>query len=132
MSPSACAAAVTAAELTRSETEQVALRYRLSSGVRPVAPIQIRAQFRLLVDLVMGEAGLYAPDLAALALKQTEGDTDEAVVVLRATRQTLERRHVSQLLDTRGCGWSAGFHRPSGRYRAGKFSVPPSTIPNVC
>jgi alpha-D-ribose 1-methylphosphonate 5-triphosphate synthase subunit PhnI len=102
MSPSASAAAVTAAELTRSETEQVALRYRLSSGVRPLAPIQIRAQFRLLVDLVMGEAGLYAPDLAALALKQTEGDTDEAVVVLRATRQTLERRHVSQLLDTRG------------------------------
>lgn len=28
-----------------------------------------------------------------------------------------------------GCGGSAGFRRPSGRYRAGKFSVPPSTIP---
>ncbi len=44
-----------------------------------------------LVDRVMGEGSLYAPDLAALALAQTGGDIYEAVLMLRAYRSTQPR-----------------------------------------
>jgi alpha-D-ribose 1-methylphosphonate 5-triphosphate synthase subunit PhnI len=44
-----------------------------------------------LVDRVMGEASLYAPDLAALAIAQTGGDLYEAVLLLRAYRSTQPR-----------------------------------------
>lgn len=44
-----------------------------------------------LVDRVMGEASLYAPDLAALALAQTGGDLYEAVLLLRSWRTTQPR-----------------------------------------
>ena len=40
---------------------------------------------------MQGEAGLYAPRLAALAVKQAQGDTVEAAFLLRAYRSTLER-----------------------------------------
>jgi alpha-D-ribose 1-methylphosphonate 5-triphosphate synthase subunit PhnI len=46
---------------------------------------------RAAVDRVMGEAGLWAPDLAARALAQAEGDVIEAAHLLRATRSTLPR-----------------------------------------
>jgi alpha-D-ribose 1-methylphosphonate 5-triphosphate synthase subunit PhnI len=39
----------------------------------------------------MGEGSLYAPELAALALAQTGGDTYEAVLLLRAYRSTQPR-----------------------------------------
>ena len=48
----------------------------------------------------MGEASLYAPRLAALALKQAQGSPDEAVFLLRAFRSTLERPYVSRPVDT--------------------------------
>lgn len=44
-----------------------------------------------LVDRVMGEASLYAPELAALALAQAGGDLYEAVLLLRAYRSTQPR-----------------------------------------
>ena len=44
-----------------------------------------------LVDRVMGEGSLYAPELAALALAQTGGDLYEAVLLLRAYRSTQPR-----------------------------------------
>jgi alpha-D-ribose 1-methylphosphonate 5-triphosphate synthase subunit PhnI len=44
-----------------------------------------------LVDRVMGEGSLYAPELAALALAQTGGDLYEAVLILRAYRATQPR-----------------------------------------
>lgn len=50
---------------------------------------QIADQLSFLVDRVMGEGGLYAPGLAALAVKQAEGDTLEAAFYLRAYRTTL-------------------------------------------
>jgi alpha-D-ribose 1-methylphosphonate 5-triphosphate synthase subunit PhnI len=40
---------------------------------------------------VMGEGSLYAPDLAALAIAQAEGDPIEAAFLLRAYRSTLPR-----------------------------------------
>lgn len=52
---------------------------------------QVRHQLGLAVDLVMGEAGLYAPDLAAAALQQAEGDLHEAAFLLRAFATTLPR-----------------------------------------
>lgn len=52
---------------------------------------QIQEQLYLLVDRVMGEGALYAPDLAALAVKQSAGDTLEASFMLRAYRTTLPR-----------------------------------------
>ena len=52
---------------------------------------QLREQLGLLVDRVMAEASLYDPDLAALALKQAQGDAIEAVFLLRAYRTTLPR-----------------------------------------
>lgn len=61
---------------------------------------QIEGMFPELVDQVMGEASLYAPRLAALALKQAQGSPDEAVFLLRAFRSTLERPYVSRPIDT--------------------------------
>ena len=52
---------------------------------------QIRDQMRLAVDRVLSEGSLYAPDYAALALKQAEGDTLEAAFILRAYRSSLPR-----------------------------------------
>jgi alpha-D-ribose 1-methylphosphonate 5-triphosphate synthase subunit PhnI len=43
------------------------------------------------VDRIMGEGGLFAPDLAAVAITQAEGDMDEAALLLRAYRSTLPR-----------------------------------------
>ncbi|MDZ4765890.1 MAG: carbon-phosphorus lyase complex subunit PhnI [Chloroflexota bacterium] len=44
-----------------------------------------------LVDRVMGEASLYAPELASLAIAQSGGDLYEAVLLLRAYRSTQPR-----------------------------------------
>lgn len=55
----------------------------------------IKENLGQLCDKVMGEAGLYALDYAALALKQCEGNVEEAVFLLRAYRSTLERTHYS-------------------------------------
>ncbi len=51
----------------------------------------IRQQLPFLLDKVMGEGSLYAPELAALALAQTGGDVYEAVLLLRAYRSTQPR-----------------------------------------
>ena len=75
------------------------LKYYRSGGKDDLATESIRDGLRLLVDRVMGEAGLYAPDYAALALKQCEGSVDEAVFLLRAYRSTLPRNHYAQVLD---------------------------------
>lgn len=55
---------------------------------------------RLLVDQVMSEASLYAPGLAALAIKQGEGSMEEAVFLLRAYRSTLPRKYYSTIIDS--------------------------------
>ncbi|MGB3329231.1 MAG: carbon-phosphorus lyase complex subunit PhnI [Thermomicrobiales bacterium] len=52
---------------------------------------QVKHQLCAAVDQVMGEGGLYAPDLAALAFRQAEGDMAEAAFMLRAYRSTLPR-----------------------------------------
>lgn len=61
---------------------------------------EIEITFPGLVEQVMGEASLYAPRLAALALKQAQGSPEEAVFLLRAFRSTLERPYISRVIDT--------------------------------
>jgi alpha-D-ribose 1-methylphosphonate 5-triphosphate synthase subunit PhnI len=52
-----------------------------------------------LLDRVMGEASLYAPELAALAIAQTGGELYEAVLLLRAYRSTQPRLAYAQPLE---------------------------------
>src|SRR5271157_5360123 len=52
---------------------------------------EIKKSLHFLVDRVMGEGSLYAPDLAALAVLQSAGDTFEASFMIRAYRTTLPR-----------------------------------------
>lgn len=75
--------------------------YRLRGQTAPIEVQQIRTQMRLLVDKVMGEGSLYAPEHASLALKQMEGDVFEAAFLLRAYRATLSRRYYSDIISTR-------------------------------
>jgi alpha-D-ribose 1-methylphosphonate 5-triphosphate synthase subunit PhnI len=65
--------------------------FRLKGGSEPISVRQIQDQMRLAVDRAMGEGAIYAPELAALALKQSEGDALEASFLLRAYRSTISR-----------------------------------------
>jgi len=64
---------------------------RMKGESGPLEVKQVREQLYLAVDRVMGEGGLYAPGLAALAFKQAAGDTFEASFMLRAYRATQPR-----------------------------------------
>ena len=76
------------------------LEYQRVSASSAWGTDEIEGTFPELVDQVMGEASLYAPRLAALALKQAQGSPDEAVFLLRAFRSTLERPYISRPVDT--------------------------------
>ena len=75
------------------------LRDYRSQGDAPVDLAALRDRMGLLIDRIMSEAGLYAPDYAALALKQCEGSPEEAVFLLRAYRSTLQRNYTSRTVD---------------------------------
>jgi alpha-D-ribose 1-methylphosphonate 5-triphosphate synthase subunit PhnI len=80
--------------------EQLWHLHRNPSGEIPLTIDQIRTQLHLAVDRVMGEGALYAPHLAALALKQSSGDTLEAAFLLRAYRATIARTGYSPPVST--------------------------------
>ncbi|MBI1206364.1 MAG: carbon-phosphorus lyase complex subunit PhnI [Azospirillum sp.] len=61
---------------------------------------QIENQLGLAVDRVMAEGSLYDRELAALAVRQAQGDLVEAVFLLRAFRTTLPRLAASRPVDT--------------------------------
>src|SRR5271167_5277365 len=61
---------------------------------------QIEEQLGRSVDRVMAEGSLYDRELAALAIKQAQGDLIEAVFLLRAYRTTLPRFAYSLPVDT--------------------------------
>lgn len=69
-------------------------------AVPEITLAQIASQFGLAVDRVMSEGSLYDRDLAALALKQAQGDALEAIFLLRAYRTTLPRIAASEPIDT--------------------------------
>ena len=80
--------------------EALLTAYRRRGASAPLAVDQIADQLRLAVDRVMAEGSLYAPTLAALAIKQAEGDLVEAAFLLRAYRATLARVDITPPLDT--------------------------------
>uniref|UniRef100_UPI001178A0F3 carbon-phosphorus lyase complex subunit PhnI n=1 Tax=Candidatus Entotheonella palauensis TaxID=93172 RepID=UPI001178A0F3 len=61
---------------------------------------QIMEQMGRAVDRVMTEGSVYDRELAALAIKQAQGDLVEAIFLLRAYRTTLPRLAVSLPVDT--------------------------------
>ncbi|WP_368296997.1 carbon-phosphorus lyase complex subunit PhnI [Cytobacillus firmus] len=61
---------------------------------------QIEGGMRGLIDQVMSESSLYDEKLAALAIKQAEGNPEEAVFLLRAYRSTLPRKYYSKIIET--------------------------------
>jgi alpha-D-ribose 1-methylphosphonate 5-triphosphate synthase subunit PhnI len=75
--------------------------YRVRGNTTPIEIAQVRTQMRLAIDKVMGEGGIYAPEYAAIALKQAEGDVFEAAFILRAFRTTLQRNYYSDIINTR-------------------------------
>lgn len=71
--------------------------YRAELGPIDAARVaEIRRALPMLIDRVMGEASLYEPDLAALALAQSGGDLYEAVLLLRAWRTTQPRLTIAE------------------------------------
>ena len=61
---------------------------------------QIAGQLGRAVDRVMAEGSCYDPALAALAIKQAQGDLVEAAFLVRAFRTTLPRFATSRPVDT--------------------------------
>ena len=77
-----------------------ALRTMEGEGGTPLTLSAIENQLRLLTSRVVSEGGLYHPRLAALAIKQMQGDTLEAAFALRAYRSTKPRLLETPVQDT--------------------------------
>lgn len=60
----------------------------------------IMATMRGMIDQVMSESSLYSEFLAALAIKQAEGNVEEAVFLLRAHRSTLPRAYTTEVIES--------------------------------
>ncbi len=78
----------------------VAEARRGDPAVPELSVAQIMGQMGLAVDRVMTEGSVYDRELAALAIKQAQGDLVEAIFLLRAYRTTLPRLAVSLPIDT--------------------------------
>ncbi len=83
--------AVTAGEELIERAEQLFEKQRIDGEADDIGVDQLEGQLGRLTAQAMSEGGLYAPRLAALAVKQAQGDTVEAAFLLRAYRSTLER-----------------------------------------
>lgn len=77
-----------------------ALRTAEGGAGSPLTLSTIEHQLRLLTSRVVSEGGLYHPRLAALAIKQMQGDTLEAAFALRAYRSTKPRLLEMPVQDT--------------------------------
>lgn len=80
--------------------EDLVRRARLEGSSPPLRLDQISERTRLAVDRIMGEAGLWAPELAARAFRQAEGDMVEAAHLLRAFRTNLPRFALTPVVST--------------------------------
>lgn len=83
--------------IEEATTAQAALR---GGDAAPLETSQVIGQLRFLNDRVMSEGGAYAPELAALAIKQASGDPLEAAFLLRAWRSTQARLGDLPVQDT--------------------------------
>lgn len=79
--------------------EALVRRKRLTGESDWLGTDQLVERQRLAVDRVMGEGGLWAPELAARALRQAEGDTIEAAHLVRSHRSTLPRLATSEVVS---------------------------------
>lgn len=75
---------------------------RGDTSLAELSVAQIQSQLGGLTARVMAEGSLYDGELAALAIKQAQGDAVEAAFLLRAYRTTLPRLAFSEPLRT-GC-----------------------------
>lgn len=73
---------------------------RGDQAVPEISTAQIAEQLGRSVDRVMAEGSLYDPGLAALAVKQAQGDLIEAAFLLRAYRTTLPRFAATRPVET--------------------------------
>lgn len=73
-----------------------------AGGEQPLSTACIEHQLHFLHGQVISEGGLYDPQLASLAVKQTLGDPMEAAFLLRAFRSTRQRIGATPIHDTRG------------------------------
>ena len=80
--------------------EWLARDRRGDATVPEIGTDQIAEQLGRAVDRVMAEGACYDPGLAALAIKQAQGDLIEAAFLLRAYRTTLPRFAASRPLET--------------------------------
>ncbi len=69
-------------------------------SVAEIEVAQIETQLGRAIDRAMGEGSLYDRKLAALAIKQAQGDGIEAAFLLRAYRTTLPRFNHALPIDT--------------------------------
>ncbi|MEM8905612.1 MAG: carbon-phosphorus lyase complex subunit PhnI [Actinomycetota bacterium] len=79
--------------------EELVRRKRVAAPSPWLEVDQLLDRQRLAVDRVMGEGGLWAPELAARALRQAEGDVIEASHLVRSHRSTLPRFAYADAVD---------------------------------
>lgn len=75
------------------------LQYERVKDAEIVEIQTIMATMRGMIDQVMSESSLYSKFLAALAIKQAEGNMEEAVFLLRAHRSTLPRNYYTRPIE---------------------------------
>lgn len=76
--------------------EALVRRKRVAGGSPALGVDQVTERLRLAVDRVQGEGGLWAPELAALSIRQAEGDLVEAAQLVRSYRSTCPRLAYSE------------------------------------
>ena len=76
------------------------LKYERVHHGQTIEVEKIKAGMRGLVDQVMSQSSLYNETLAAVAIKQAEGNPEEAVFLLRAYRSTVPRKHYSNVIES--------------------------------
>lgn len=91
--------AVKGGEKAIKEANKLLEYFRCKGEGLPIEVKQIKEQMSLAVDRVMSEGSLYDKDLAALALKQSQGDVLEASFYIRAFRSTLPRNLYSAPME---------------------------------
>ncbi|WP_433430834.1 carbon-phosphorus lyase complex subunit PhnI [Nonomuraea sp. CA-141351] len=104
--------------------ERLVERHRYGGPSAWLGIDQITGRLRLALDRIMGEGGLWAPELAARALRQSEGEVQEAAQLIRAHRSTLPRVaysepvHADELRVSRRI--SPAFRNPPGSQLLGR------------
>lgn len=76
------------------------LKYERLKKEKVINVEDIEGGMRGLIDQIMSESSIYSEELASIAIKQAEGNPEEAVFLLRAYRSTLPRKHYTKIVDS--------------------------------